>query len=443
MYISKIHIENIRCFKKITVNLSLGDKPIMWTTLLGDNSTGKTTFLKCVALGLCDESSSAGLLREAEEGYIRHNEVEGSIEITLSDEKGNYKGRITTKIIKVETKRYTFEKLSQVTDPDSKFNPSNFPWGNIFICAYGIGRGVSGAGDITGYSPISAVYNLFNYSEGLQNPELVIKRSQDTDQSNIKTILKAVLNLPEDATIDTSGNGIKIKGGPFKKETALRDIADGYRSTFLWVADFLGWAISYWNKRFIKGKFRGIVLVDAFEEHLHPQWQRTIVKKIKLIFPNIQFIVTTHSPLVASGTTDFVDANLIELFHNDNQIVYKIIERKEVHGKRADQMLRSEAFNMQSTTSPGADNEIIRYYNLKSKKDSLGLDKDELSEFSELENKISMEYSLKDNKYEEEVERVMDYVFSKLLKRSPDEIHKLIMNRELKKLFGDIENEKN
>ena len=37
-------------------------------------------------------------------------------------------------------------------------------------------RGVTGTGDISSYATIDAVYNLFNYSEGLQNPELVIRR---------------------------------------------------------------------------------------------------------------------------------------------------------------------------------------------------------------------------------------------------------------------------
>jgi predicted ATP-binding protein involved in virulence len=42
----------------------------------------------------------------------------------------------------------------------------------------------------------------------------------------------------------------------------------------------------------------GIVLIDELELHLHPQWQRQIVEKLRSLFPNIQFIATTHSPFI-------------------------------------------------------------------------------------------------------------------------------------------------
>ena len=45
----------------------------------------------------------------------------------------------------------------------------------------------------------------------------------------------------------------------------------------------------------------GIVLIDEVGIHLHPSWQRKVLLKLKEIFPNVQFITTTHSPLVLSG----------------------------------------------------------------------------------------------------------------------------------------------
>jgi hypothetical protein len=45
---------------------------------------------------------------------------------------------------------------------------------------------------------------------------------------------------------------------------------------------------------------RGIVLIDEVELHLHPQWQRTLIPDLERTFPNLQFIVTTHSPQVLS-----------------------------------------------------------------------------------------------------------------------------------------------
>jgi predicted ATP-binding protein involved in virulence len=45
---------------------------------------------------------------------------------------------------------------------------------------------------------------------------------------------------------------------------------------------------------------KGIVLIDEIDLHLHPRLQRTIVRRLRETFPNCQFIVTTHSPLVIS-----------------------------------------------------------------------------------------------------------------------------------------------
>lgn len=45
----------------------------------------------------------------------------------------------------------------------------------------------------------------------------------------------------------------------------------------------------------------GIVLIDEIDLHLHPKWQQKVVGKLLEIFPNVQFIVTTHSPEVLKG----------------------------------------------------------------------------------------------------------------------------------------------
>lgn len=48
----------------------------------------------------------------------------------------------------------------------------------------------------------------------------------------------------------------------------------------------------------------GIVLIDEVDMHLHPKWQRTLIKNLTTTFPCCQFVLTTHSPLVISDTKD-------------------------------------------------------------------------------------------------------------------------------------------
>ena len=59
----------------------------------------------------------------------------------------------------------------------------------------------------------------------------------------------------------------------------------------------------------------GIVLIDEIDLHLHPKWQRMIMGSLQTLFPNIQFIVTTHSPLIINDTQNanvlFIDNGVV------------------------------------------------------------------------------------------------------------------------------------
>ncbi|NER04209.1 MAG: AAA family ATPase [Okeania sp. SIO3C4] len=48
----------------------------------------------------------------------------------------------------------------------------------------------------------------------------------------------------------------------------------------------------------------GIVLIDEFDNHLHPKWQRRLVEKLTELFPRVQFIVSTHSPIPLLGAPE-------------------------------------------------------------------------------------------------------------------------------------------
>ena len=48
----------------------------------------------------------------------------------------------------------------------------------------------------------------------------------------------------------------------------------------------------------------GILLIDEIENHLHPKWQKNIIGIIRKHFPNLQIVLTTHSPFVVSSVSD-------------------------------------------------------------------------------------------------------------------------------------------
>jgi predicted ATP-binding protein involved in virulence len=45
-------------------------------------------------------------------------------------------------------------------------------------------------------------------------------------------------------------------------------------------------------------KTKGVILIDELDLHLHPKWQRRIIEDLRRVFPNVQFICTTHSPFL-------------------------------------------------------------------------------------------------------------------------------------------------
>jgi hypothetical protein len=78
-------------------------------------------------------------------------------------------------------------------------------------------------------------------------------------------------------------------------------LSQGYQAVISLVADIIGNVWLEAGEEVALDDMEGIVLVDELDLHLHPTWQTEIVAGLKATFPNMQFIVTTHSPLVLAG----------------------------------------------------------------------------------------------------------------------------------------------
>jgi predicted ATP-binding protein involved in virulence len=349
MHLSQVQLKNIRCFKSLDLDFGEPTDPASCTVIVGDNATGKTALLRSIAIGLCDEASAAGLMKESDEGYIRRGCADASIKLDLKNPSHWSKGfRIKTSIDKKGRRRGSFDRLRQRTG----FWNRPFPWDELFIAAYGADRGVAGTGDIAGYSPINAVYNLFNYAEGLQNPELMLWR-----HSNSAPIEDALAQFSQTERVHREASGIFVDG-PWGQHMPLRDLADGYKGAILWLTDLLGWIIAYEPELTDLAEIQGIVLVDEIEEHMHARWQRTVIHDLRSIFPRIQFIVTTHSPIIASSIgrtgakTDNDKLFVLELGDENRVTAY---DHEHMKGWRMDQVLASRAFRYQVHA---ADNEF-------------------------------------------------------------------------------------
>ena len=106
-------------------------------------------------------------------------------------------------------------------------------------------------------------------------------------------------------SIDTEG-AIIFWDEKEKKDVALDMLSDGFKSVFFIAIDII-------RRLSLAEAFRGetfymkeaIVLIDEIDCHIHPKWQKKLLPSFRELFPNCQFIVTTHSPYMLDGIPEY------------------------------------------------------------------------------------------------------------------------------------------
>ena len=121
----------------------------------------------------------------------------------------------------------------------------------------------------------------------------------------------------------------------------IRLMSTGYRSLIGMVAD-IAYRMAVLNPKLgneIIEKTDGIILIDEIDLHVHPKWQWSIVEALTKTFPNVQFIATTHSPIVIASCRD---KNIISLFDGDKStsaIELSIDNKKSPYGWQINDVL--------------------------------------------------------------------------------------------------------
>lgn len=373
MYIKKVVLEHIGCFDRLEINLSPRQDVGNWLLLLGDNGAGKTTVLRSIALGLCPESGVSALLSELYGEIIRYQseDEKGSIHIEFSEKMNSIPISITTRIQKNESGDYDVAQ--------EKHPKSNFPWSNIFVCGYGAHKGGYAMKPFNDYSSVDSVYTLFNYDASLQSPELTLRRIEPEKQKMVYEIIENIMMRPS-GSIQLSNSGF-ISHAEDANDIPAGGWADGHRVTLNWIMDLIGWANMHNDSALLAG-ISGIVIMDEIEQHLHPVWQRRIIKLLNERFPKIQFIASTHASLCVIGTTDLEDDECDLLVLNKVGDVSKGVTVKPMRGKRADQILTSKLFGVDSIRSDDVSTRILRYSKLKAIEKPSKKEKKELLELS-------------------------------------------------------------
>jgi predicted ATP-binding protein involved in virulence len=343
MYIQKVTIENIRSIDHFEMEFP---KPAGWHVLIGDNGSGKSTIVRAIAAVLIGPDEIAAVLPIWDE-WLSFNFKKGKISLEL-ERHSNYDRTSQTRPPKKNpiVNEFNFERNGKVrfssNIDSSKMNPRNFNWGTNggwFSVAYGPFRRFTGGDNKWNkvfYSAPKAGAHLSVFGEDIALSEaldwlkeLDRKRLKEKEHSisnqvneaeiiytttstqslfeNLKRFINTTGLLPHNTQfkeVDIDGELVFCDGK--NHSVKVIQLSDGFRSILSLTFELIRQLINIYSESEVFKTFEttqtidvpGVVLIDEVDAHLHPSWQTRIGEWFTQYFPNIQFIVTTHSPLV-------------------------------------------------------------------------------------------------------------------------------------------------
>ncbi|MCD9030185.1 AAA family ATPase [Luteimonas sp. Y-2-2-4F] len=420
MYIHRVVLEDIKGFPRLDVRFdrrsATGD-PIYagWNVLTGDNAAGKTTVLKAIAMAIVGPDT-ARALQPSLSGWIRVGAANGIIAVQISggDEDKFTTGRPSEEPffaeLALETRGGEIYPAPGDKYRKKKKSALNGPWaagqGAWFAVAYGPFRRLYGTStdaqklmSAPGKPPRFAT--LFKEDATLGEAqswlqELQFKSLERRDRE--RQLLKDVLDLLD---ADFLRNGLKVSRVDSEglwlvnadgMVLPLADMSDGYRSSLALLIDILRHLSEVFPSRpLVERKdsevwipHRGIVLIDEVDAHLHPAWQREIGFWLKRHFPNIQFIVTSHSAFVCQAA-DELGVYSLSRTSDDDSVRLEIYEWQKIVAGTVDEILRSSAFKLTHTRSPKAVDARKEWSALRAKSARVPLSENEIRRIEQLE----------------------------------------------------------
>jgi predicted ATP-binding protein involved in virulence len=252
-YFASLTIDNVKCFKgQQTIDLSDGNgKPALWTVILGNNNTGKTT-----------------LLRHLADYYATKNKL-------IVYGYGTARRMAPNSLSATDNQDTTATLFSEEA---TLINAEEWLLQTYLAAKSGIKR---------------AEWQLDEIRKVLTSGILPEVKGFD---------IKSTENPPFNTYVL-----FKTDYG----EVRLKELGYGYQTCLAWLADLMKRQFDRYPDCENPLAEPAIVLVDELDLHLHPEWQRQIIQFLTKQFPRTQFIVTSHSPLVVQSA-DQINLVLLE-----------------------------------------------------------------------------------------------------------------------------------
>ncbi|WP_437638275.1 AAA family ATPase [Sorangium sp. So ce854] len=341
MYLRQVTVERVRSITSLQWELPRAERGPGWHVILGENGAGKSSFLRAVALSLLGPDAS-GALRQPWGEWVRRDATSARVEARLSYEVTTHgphahppglhpaagqdgsdirsdlsldlilelaQAGTETKIVEqTEAARALVRRaagaFSAAYGPFRRFSDGDPAYERMFVDQPRVAR------------HISLFDSRITLTESLAwLRELRFKQLDNKPEGALLEPFKKFASdagppffLPHGAHLaDVSSDGVTfVDGNGF--EIPVEDLSDGYRAVLSLTFDLIRhMAAVFGHERVFDPEDPsvvlpgGVVLIDEIDAHLHPSWQRQIGHWFKKHFPNVQFLVTTHSPLVCQA----------------------------------------------------------------------------------------------------------------------------------------------
>lgn len=305
MFLRRIELTNVRCFRTIDlplVNESGGTR--RWTLLMGENGVGKSTVLRAIGLVLAGSAALAELLGEPD-SWIRAGESECSMSADMETADGEAR-HVALRIRRGETIKSVYENNRETLDLLDRATARAAR--NYMVIAYGASRRLSST--TLSVQPVTSRFQhpRANNVATLFSPDAMLNpletwamdlhyRLQDEGLRIVDEAMRKLLPGMTFKGVDRTRRDLLFD--TVDGEVPLAYLSDGYQNMAAWCGDLLFRITSAFDDHREPLAARGLLLVDEIDLHLHPVWQRQLRNFLTDMFPNLQFILTTHSALTA------------------------------------------------------------------------------------------------------------------------------------------------
>ncbi len=348
MRLTKLHIENFKGFENLEVDFHPN-----FNIVVGVNGTGKSTVLEAakIAIGSLfleldkyqDKISSPSITTD--NVRLHHLElqypttIQGFAEIdselcTSKDSCAIEWKRVLEKHGGRTTKLQAKE-ISKISNNLQKIIRKNEDKPLPLIAYYSTDRFKKEKKDVGVTAKGSRLRGYYNAMDQLTNIKFFLElfktetlsELQHQEKSiQLQVVKKAVEDCIEDCAkiyYDVAYDKLLIEVKSVNELIPFFSLSDGVRTTLSLVMEiaFRCYLLNPYLGIDAAKQTEGVVLIDEIDLHLHPTWQKKIVNDLRRAFPNLQFIVTTHAPLVIGSLKEGALFNISEnkLYQFQNQ----------------------------------------------------------------------------------------------------------------------------